>query len=664
MLFIIAVIAVSFAWGPSIPGIVGTILWRPWYVRDLMHRQVLEPEWGYEYRLVAFSGDGHTLATEGGGPQAIAGGFAPYNPGLKGTLSLWDVQTRRLVARTKTPRDDTQFLLFSRDGTTIVALDQRARHDDGSYDWTASVWNVPELKLRNAFNLGAIRLWSAALSADGRFLAIGFGDWFEPPPNIVTLWNTTSGTRVAQSPELNGTVTAVHFAPGDRTIVAGSQQLSCVPPKPGHLWRLNAATLNPIGEPAVVSGGVRALAVADDRSKLVVGEDHGRRLSVWDMKLWVLPKRLKQPERDESVDIVDCSPRADLIATGEYKLRLWNLEKGAVDQWAERSVLIGPLKALSFGISGRVIAVASDSPRAGPRILDVVTGAEIDWEQTSVNDRHGCLVLIWAGAMLCLLAAFALRRRARDSARPTTQLDGGRAPWHRAKWVRTVGAFILLTAMTVLGWRVISSERLRRAIDHMPGGPCPQFSNDERTLLKSVARRAIYSPADAHLLELLGVDLSEDFAATNGEFEINPNRLQIESISAFADAAGRARMLYVFGRGSDHVLVVLDNAGRILEQHPTDTETINEPPVFERTADGIRIVLTSKRADGDVAVSRFLFRDSRIAEIQLMFPDELRFHPLQSIDIPINGSSTTTSAPPQAQEVGQPTGLDSAGPPR
>ncbi len=192
---------------------------------------------------------------------------------------------------------DTRFMLFSRDGSTIVTLDELWRPDGETHDWTANVWGARDLKLRRAFNLGKISLWSAALSPDGLLLAIGLGDWSGTPPTVVDLWDNAAGTRIGQSPNLGGTVSAVQFTPDNRSILAGTRQPIIAERLPSRLWRLSATTLNPIGEPLAPAGGVRALAVSDDGSKVVVGEDDAENLSIWDLKpAWVLLRTTELPD--------------------------------------------------------------------------------------------------------------------------------------------------------------------------------------------------------------------------------------------------------------------------------------------------------------------------------------------------------------------------------
>ena len=122
----------------------------------------LTPVWS-----VAYSPDGKTLAVADGPIDAA------------GTVTLWDVATRKVKATLDGHERGVATVVFSPDGTTFAS---------GSWDGTIRIWDVATGEPRHEL-AGLNGVTELAFSPDGRLLAsAGEG-------NIVTLWDVETGTR-------------------------------------------------------------------------------------------------------------------------------------------------------------------------------------------------------------------------------------------------------------------------------------------------------------------------------------------------------------------------------------------------------------------------------------------------------------------------------------
>ncbi len=205
--------------------------------------------------------NGHT-----GAVTAVA--FSPHDATLAsgsqdGTVILWDVATRRILARLSSghggsaPIDN---VAFSPDGKGLAV---------GSAAGTLRLWDVATRRpLGQPLSDGRGAVAGLAYSPDGRILAAGQG-------RAVVLWDAATGRPLGHSlVGAAGTVASVAFSPDGRTLAAGA----------GHgvvLW--DVATRRPVGRPfRGHTRDVSTVAFSPDGTTLAAGSAD-RTIILWDV---------------------------------------------------------------------------------------------------------------------------------------------------------------------------------------------------------------------------------------------------------------------------------------------------------------------------------------------------------------------------------------------
>jgi WD40 repeat protein len=155
---------------------------------------------------VAFSPDGHLLASGGGGIQERDG-----VPAGDGSLRLWNVDTLRPVGSRLTGRHlrSGEGVAFSRDGHTLAGV---------SLGGEVQLWDLrtprrPVARLESHRGFG----WGIAFSADGHTVAASVGQ-----DGTVELWDVRHPTKpgLRLTDKRLGLVWAVAFSPDGRTLAA------------------------------------------------------------------------------------------------------------------------------------------------------------------------------------------------------------------------------------------------------------------------------------------------------------------------------------------------------------------------------------------------------------------------------------------------------------
>ncbi len=327
---------------------------------------------------VAFSPDGKTLAT---------GSFDR-------SIILWDVETRKLMARLTGPNNIVIRVAFSPDGqilasssyAEITLWDIATRqpigqplvgHSDyvlglafsptgqtlasGGFDGAIHLWDVRTGTISQTLTSYS-RIWSLAFSPDGETVASGNDD------GTITLWNPAT----SRSRSLTGhtaLVRSVTFSPDGQTLASASEDRSV------RLWKV--ATGEAIGPPlqartAEEAQAVSSLALSPDGRTLASGGDEGSIL-LWDT---ATGKVRGQPlvGHTGGVRSLVFSHDGALLASGgsDGNLLLWNAATGQRlrDVLAEPNVSVN---GVVFSPNDRTLAAALS--RNQVRFWDVATGA-------------------------------------------------------------------------------------------------------------------------------------------------------------------------------------------------------------------------------------------------------------------------------------------------
>ena len=139
---------------------------------------------------VAFSPDGHLLATGDHG----------------GTVRIWDVQDRQVIARLAGDTRLVYTVTFSPDGRTFASA---------GYQGLIKLWTVEDWESLGTFqNPGTA--YTVDFSPDGKALA-------STGHETVSLWSVENGESIASLTGHNGWVRGIAFSPAGRTLASGGE---------------------------------------------------------------------------------------------------------------------------------------------------------------------------------------------------------------------------------------------------------------------------------------------------------------------------------------------------------------------------------------------------------------------------------------------------------
>ena len=282
---------------------------------------------------VAFSPDGHTLATKDG--RAVV---------------LRDLRTgkRQLLDGGKGP---VHCFAFSPDGRTLAA----------GYEHSVLIWNLGTLTsrpLRLPTNGGYVDANSVEFSPDGRMLAAGFNDL---PPGAVMLWDLRTHTRqllpqhagwvnftsdVGASQQHDEYVNIVAFSPDGRTLASmGDGTVALWIPR-AHAWHGWSAH----------QGELDDLAFSPDGRTLATHSTLGR-ARLWDVRTGALLGSLDSGHTTASPEGVAFSPDGRILASagGSGTVSLW--EVGTRSQIGKPlNGQLGAVRSVEFSPNGRTLA--------------------------------------------------------------------------------------------------------------------------------------------------------------------------------------------------------------------------------------------------------------------------------------------------------------------
>ncbi len=269
-------------------------------------------------------------------------------------VTVWDLETGRVRRQepVHTLQEGVAYLApaVSENGRVVAGtLQDQAGMDRPEASWQCLVVDRRTGQRRRLEGRGRARC--LALSADGRYLAVGTGA--PGRPGEVYLWDLHADRAALRRPAGAAPVVLLAFSPaGDRLIATGPERVL-------RIWRLPAGTpaaRHPVPGP----GYVTALRVSPDgrRAALALGDpDRPQDLSpvlLWDLETGRLLGRLPG-RRGRSVDLA-FSPTGDALATAgrDGSLRIWSIPARA-----EVRTLLGHqgmILGLARSADGRVLA--------------------------------------------------------------------------------------------------------------------------------------------------------------------------------------------------------------------------------------------------------------------------------------------------------------------
>jgi WD40 repeat protein/beta-lactamase regulating signal transducer with metallopeptidase domain len=252
---------------------------------------------------VAYSPDGQTLAAADGPPDT------------PGTVTLWNVKTRKVMATLDGHERGVATVVFAPDGTKFAS---------GGWDGTIRIWDARTLEpLHVLGDLNGVA--ELAFSPDGRLLAsAGEG-------NLVTLWDVATGTEEARLTGLSWPVQCVAFSPDGRLLATGGGTLDNRPGAHGEVKIWDVAKQSLVATLEGHTRGVLAIAFTPDGTELATGG------------------------LDETIRLWD-------VATGRQRLSLGGLSNCA--------------QALAFSRDGRMLAWSGRGDGL-VSLHDAKTGAEV-----------------------------------------------------------------------------------------------------------------------------------------------------------------------------------------------------------------------------------------------------------------------------------------------
>ena len=300
---------------------------------------------------VAFSPDGST----------IAGGVSSYG-GNPSNIHLWDADTGKQLPMLPITMIGNNTLIASPNGHTLASV--------GDGDTTTRLWNVDTLELLRTFE-GVI----VAFSPDGNTIATGDEKAYDA--TIMRLWDVNTGellstfTFEGSFPESTGSVNTVAFSHDRYTIAIASSYFGGI-----SLWDVDTGqhlrTIEARG------GSVYSVAFSPDGRTIASGGQDAT-IYLWNLNTKKILNTLKG--HTDYINSVAFSPDGSTIASGsrDVTIRLWDTDTGELRRTLEGHT--GSVNSVAFSPDGSTIASGSslyrDAPRPTIRLWDADTGEQL-----------------------------------------------------------------------------------------------------------------------------------------------------------------------------------------------------------------------------------------------------------------------------------------------
>ena len=211
----------------------------------------LTPVWS-----VSYSPDGQTLAVADGPPDT------------PGTVTLWNLATRKVMATLDGHERGVASVVFAPDGKVFAS---------GGWDGTIRIWDTQTLEPRHVL-AGLNGVSELAFSPDGRLLAsAGEG-------NLVTLWNVATGSEESRLTGFRWPVQCVAFSPDGQLLATGGGTLDNRPGAQGEVKLWDVTKQEPVAR--TLDGhtrGVLAIAFTPDGAGLATG-GLDETIRLWDVQ--------------------------------------------------------------------------------------------------------------------------------------------------------------------------------------------------------------------------------------------------------------------------------------------------------------------------------------------------------------------------------------------
>jgi WD40 repeat protein len=261
------------------------------------------------------------------------------------TVILWNVASRKPIARLEGHNKGVRCVVFSPDGKRLASAGE---------DKSVILWDVKSHKPIDKMDGHKAPISGIAFSPDGKRLASASGD------HTVILWDVESHERLATLEAHTEAVSSVSFSPDGKLLASASEDRTVI------LWDVTNRKPKPLYPPlSEHKGEVLGIAFSPD-GKLLASASEDRTVILWDV---VSGKRLASPLRGHKKTVwsVAFSPDGNRLASSsqDQTVILWNVDSQDVDKCKPLVTLEGhkdTVLGVAFSPDGKLLASASNNP--------------------------------------------------------------------------------------------------------------------------------------------------------------------------------------------------------------------------------------------------------------------------------------------------------------